>query len=249
MVGPDVLLKKDTEGKQVIDSQLQHAVSLPFCFDYVELFKTLCDIQEGDFVSVASSNHTVFLSKKNGVFQFYPDISLLSRSFEYKTPTQLILKLLDAFRMDPNSSHHFLLDFEILRKSETLFPVPGGVDTIRNYLNERGNLDINMADQQGVTALIMAIHVDNESVVELLLDRRADPNLPDTVGITPLGYAIQSGNNKVLQTLLEYKADVNCVTNVGNTLVHLAASNDNIHAIKILAEKGVDLNRANLEGK
>ena len=60
-----------------------------------------------------------------------------------------------------------------------------------------------MADQNGFTALHVAAFNGLKDVVQLLLDRGAEPNISDQDGITPLSYALLRGRMDIANILTE----------------------------------------------
>ena len=60
-----------------------------------------------------------------------------------------------------------------------------------------------MADQTGFTPLYDAAYKGHKDVVQLLLDRGAEPNMTDQNGMTPLSHAIQRGHTDIANILTE----------------------------------------------
>ena len=61
-------------------------------------------------------------------------------------------------------------------------------------------------------------------MVQLLLDRGAEPNTADQQEFTPLYGAAQEGHNDVVQLLLDRGADPNMANQTGDTPLLVAAS-------------------------
>ena len=82
-----------------------------------------------------------------------------------------------------------------------------------------------------------------KKVVQLLLDRGANPNLGDMNGWTPLHSTNpRNGNEDIVQLLLERGADPDLATNYRTTLLHLAADNGNIDVMQLLLDRGAKHN-------
>ena len=75
------------------------------------------------------------------------------------------------------------------------------------------------------TPLSMAAQEGHRDVVNLLLDRGADPNKADIFGLTPLHEAAKRGHKNVVRILLERGGDPNRVDMWGRTPLHRAAWN------------------------
>ena len=63
--------------------------------------------------------------------------------------------------------------------------------------------DINKKDINGHTALMLAVHLDNEVGIDFLLDKNADLNLVDSNGCNILNFAAAVGNINVIRKLLD----------------------------------------------
>ncbi len=61
--------------------------------------------------------------------------------------------------------------------------------------------DLNQPDRTGGTALLWAVARRKPELVQLLLDRGADPNLGDSDGTTPLALAQQKKLDKIIDLL------------------------------------------------
>jgi ankyrin repeat protein len=97
--------------------------------------------------------------------------------------------------------------------------VPHGSDTALMFAARVGDLEsarlligaganVNDADAWGVTATVMAAHSGFADLVELLLDRGADPNAA-RAGFTAMHAAIMRRNTRIVAALLAHGADAN----------------------------------------
>jgi ankyrin repeat protein len=75
---------------------------------------------------------------------------------------------------------------------------------VRLLLDHHADANIK---NNGITALQVAILDKNLPVIELLLQRDADPNVVNKDGKTPLCYAVKTNNIAKVKLLLEYGAD------------------------------------------
>jgi ankyrin repeat protein len=66
----------------------------------------------------------------------------------------------------------------------------GNIDAVQSLLSCK-NIAINQQDDQGSTALLIAINTKNKPIIKLLLDAGADPELANHRGVTPRKAAIQ----------------------------------------------------------
>ena len=65
--------------------------------------------------------------------------------------------------------------------------------------------EVNRAQNQGATPLVIACHQGHVDAVRLLLDKGADVNKADEDGETPLSIAKQQGHSAVVALLEEHQ--------------------------------------------
>lgn len=98
---------------------------------------------------------------------------------------------------------------------------------IANLLLEKNMTLVNVANNEFVTPLHVAVERANLSLVELLVSNGADVNAPDFAGETPLHAALEFGNVEILVHLLY----------VGRADANVRSEND-IDALEMLAARG-----------
>ena len=97
---------------------------------------------------------------------------------------------------------------------------------LRLLLNNGARVD--WRDAAGFTPLQWAVNsctaptkVQDE-IVQLLLDKGADPNVPDRTGTTPFMVAAQQGNLKYVKMFLMFGGNPNCRNNDGVSVMDCA---------------------------
>ncbi|XP_062575495.1 putative ankyrin repeat protein RF_0381 [Saccostrea cucullata] len=101
--------------------------------------------------------------------------------------------------------------------------------------------DVNMTNDDGKTALMVAIEMNDVDMVKKLIQSGADVNMKDNSGKTPLLIALHDGNFKIAEYLIKHGSDVNVVDNLGQSALHLVATgehNDCTKIVKILFNCG-----------
>lgn len=121
----------------------------------------------------------------------------------------------------------------------------GDTDFILNYSD-----DIDILDNNGDTALRIAISTGQTSAVKLLIDKKANLNITGGMfGWTPLIIATYSGQIETVKMLIDAGADLNFVDNSGNTALMTAAKKEKYEIAELLIKSGADLNIKNDAGK
>lgn len=119
---------------------------------------------------------------------------------------------------------------------------------IINYFISKGT-DVNKADIEGVTPLMLASAGNQLNVVELLMTKIKNVNSINLVGESALTYAVNTGTPKIVGYLLDKGADVKLVDKAGfNLAYHLVQNykpatneNDDFSAkVNILKSKELD---------
>ena len=112
----------------------------------------------------------------------------------------------------------------------------GDLDTLDKAFRA-GNINVNIQDMDGTTALIAAVLKNHPACVERILAHMdTDVNLQDTDGWTALIYAACNGRDKCVKLLLAAKdIDVKLQTKRGNTASVLAVRRRHAECVKLLA--------------
>uniref|UniRef100_A0AAV2MCS4 Inversin n=1 Tax=Knipowitschia caucasica TaxID=637954 RepID=A0AAV2MCS4_KNICA len=118
----------------------------------------------------------------------------------------------------------------------------GSNDVISTMLTLTPNLDINMADKYGGTALHAASLSGHVSTVKLLLEKGAMVDSLDVMKHTPLFRACEMGHKDVILTLIKGFGHVDLVDVDGHTALHWAALGGNAEICQILMENGISPN-------
>jgi len=105
---------------------------------------------------------------------------------------------------------------------------------------------IEASDFGGRTALILAAHYGRETIVRILLDRRANIEARDSEHkSTPLVHAAAKGYPAIVETLLLAGADVGARFEFQGTALMVAAENDRRTVVDLLLLRGADLEACN----
>ena len=120
----------------------------------------------------------------------------------------------------------------------------GNIGRVQRLLSS-GMLDINFILPNGTTALHQAVFQDHHDIVNLLIDRGADPNIGDRYEITPLHWAVETMYSPYLERkqigmvkiLLNRGADPNKMSKRWTPL-HEAVQNGSKSTVQLLLDKG-----------
>jgi hypothetical protein len=114
----------------------------------------------------------------------------------------------------------------------------GDINTVASLLDDP-HVDINWRHPAAGSVLGTAAAHDQMPIVQLLLQRGADPNIASDENMTPLHSAAYHGYAGIVQLLIDAGADVNATeTRYGFTPLGYAARHGHIDAIKLLLDAG-----------
>ena len=134
-----------------------------------------------------------------------------------------------------------------LSKEKLLNAAKNGDLEVVNALIEKG-ADINLANKDGYTALILAAKYGHLGVVNALIEKGADINLVNEFGNTALMLAAKEGRFEVVIELLKIdgiKLNQKNSSFENNTALMLAAEKGHLNVVQALIEKGADINLVN----
>ena len=102
----------------------------------------------------------------------------------------------------------------------------------------RENIDVDVAQPDGATALHWAAHWDDQSAARELIRAGANVTVANDYGVTPLSLAATNGSATMLEILLQAGADVNTTLPLGETALMTAARGGNVAAVEVLLSRG-----------
>ena len=138
---------------------------------------------------------------------------------------------------DPMSYYEFNRD-DILRSASYM----GETKLVKILLNYN-NINVNIPDKSGWTALMSASWVGHTEIVRMLLEvKDINVNIIEDHDKTALMLASNEGNTEIVKMLLEKGANVNAQDINGSTALMLASQKGHIEIIKMLLHvKGIKI--------
>lgn len=124
--------------------------------------------------------------------------------------------------------------------------IAGKVTEVSDYLAAANSPDV--IDEQGNTALLVAVSHQQLPIAKLLLEAQANPDVDNDAGMTALMLATHNQADDMMQLLLEQGANVNLQNRRnGYTALMYAVENNDMSAIERLLQYHADVNIRNYE--
>ena len=112
-------------------------------------------------------------------------------------------------------------------------------DAVRALLERQ--VDVDIAETDGTTALHWAAYRGDFETAQLLLAAGAGPEAANRYGVTPLVLAAGRGNAPIVEALLDAGADPNTTLPEGETVLMTAARTGDVDVLRLLLNRGADL--------
>jgi len=112
-----------------------------------------------------------------------------------------------------------------------------------NLLDTHPNGLVNTKDNDGNTALIIALNRSDEQWTGFLINKGADPNLAGKGGDTPLIVASRVGFEQAVEWLISVGAKVDGTNKMGETPLIVAVQQHRIPIVRVLLNQGADPDR------
>ncbi|MDO4220586.1 MAG: ankyrin repeat domain-containing protein [Akkermansia sp.] len=125
----------------------------------------------------------------------------------------------------------------------------GRAESLKKILDETPDVDLEMHDAKGKTALIHAAESGQLATMQVLLDAGARVDACDRVKMTPLLYAALEGHVEAVKLLQKHGASIKERSSNGWTPLLVAAGRRQVEMELYLLEQGVDVNLFNNDGE
>ena len=120
----------------------------------------------------------------------------------------------------------------------------------RNAVREllKSQSDVNTAQPDGSTALMLAAERQDVEIADLLIRARANVNAANEYGATALSVACATGNVALIERLLDAHADPNAPLLSGETPLMTAVDKGDIRTATVLLAHGAEVNAKETKG-
>lgn len=109
--------------------------------------------------------------------------------------------------------------------------------------------DVNKADKEQTTPLMLAAELGQEQAMALLLQAKADPSLCDYQGRQALMFAAMSGNAACINRLVQAGAAVDAIDDRNHTALVYAVWADQPECVRALVAAGANIHARDAEGR
>lgn len=116
----------------------------------------------------------------------------------------------------------------------------GTTDSVLKLIGQGGN--VNEKDMFGLTPLIQATIVNNQTIAKALLEHGAKIDQKDVTGQTPLQWAVNRRNPPLVELFLAHKANPNHYSTDGQPVLVNPILRGEQEMIQLLVKYGADLN-------
>lgn len=120
-------------------------------------------------------------------------------------------------------------------------------EQVEELLSNR-EVDVNIPQADGATALAWSVHWNNHELTAELIRHGADVNSANELGVTPLMLAALNGSNTMVSSLLDSGAMARMSRPSGETALMMAARVGNTEILQLLTKAGANPNASTTAG-
>lgn len=117
----------------------------------------------------------------------------------------------------------------------------GSINKVRGSLRKIRETEpalVNQYDENGYTALSLAVKINNSDITECLLESGAQPDMVDEVsGRTPLFFSVHQHNHSISNLLIRNGASVNMTDFKSISPLMIATGSDDLKHVELLVDK------------
>jgi len=125
-----------------------------------------------------------------------------------------------------------------------------GLTNFAVFLVFEKEVDVNARNKYNKTPLYKAVVGRRKDIMQMLIDKLADPNIPDDQGNTPLHRLASKGNDiELAEVLIKGGADINAKNYKDSMPLHEAVRNENFRMVEFLISKGAYLYAKDMLGR
>lgn len=191
----------------------------------------------------------LMMDKRGGRQGFPPDVAreivILNKTHEILKP-QAATESSDPWEQDQAKKR--LSEKGISFQTQYFMTALERGDQANAELFIKGGININQADKNGWTPLMIASFNGNESIAKLLIEKGANIHLQDNAGYAPIHWAAFNGFNEVTAILLKRGTNPNTTNRYGWTPLMQAAARGHSGIVRMLLDKGALVNQSDEEG-
>ncbi|GAP88566.1 putative NB-ARC and Ankyrin domain [Rosellinia necatrix] len=157
--------------------------------------------------------------------------------------------LYDKVQKNAETLFHYRREFKFHKKKDMLHQlIEYGGEGVSLLFFATRECDINVKNQQGETALTLAVKHGFIALLDALILRGADISVINNQKETQLYMAIKLGHTEAVKLLLDNGADITARNNYDNTPLHKASEGRDIEVVKLLLDNGADISAVNCNG-
>ncbi|MBI5849056.1 MAG: ankyrin repeat domain-containing protein [Nitrospirae bacterium] len=146
------------------------------------------------------------------------------------------------------SAGHLILGPVAVKKVRHLFEAARANDAVSINKTARSGVFLDVRDDQGTTALMVAARMGADRAVDALLKAGANPDVSNLSDNTALLLAVQGNHAETAMLLLNAGADAGLADMNGRNALHKAAEGGDAAMIRRILEAGVKVDAADAHG-